>query len=40
MAVEILPGKHCYFSTYLAKRARAKSAACTEVQFPDYRTEL
>jgi hypothetical protein len=40
VAVEIIPGKHCDFSTYLAKRARAKSGACAEVQFPDYGTEL
>jgi hypothetical protein len=25
MAVEIIPGKNCDFSTYLAKRARAQS---------------
>jgi hypothetical protein len=24
LAVEIFPGKHCDFSTYLAKRARAQ----------------
>jgi hypothetical protein len=40
LAVEIVPGKHCDFSTYLAKRARAQSGACAEVQFPDYQTEL
>jgi hypothetical protein len=38
LAVEFIPGKHCVFSTYLAKRARAQSGACTEVQFPDYGT--
>jgi hypothetical protein len=36
LAVGIVPGKHCDFSTYLAKRARAQSVACAEVQFPDY----
>jgi hypothetical protein len=39
LAVESFPGKqekHCDFSTYLAKRARAQSGACAEVQFPDY----
>jgi hypothetical protein len=36
LAVEMVPGKHCDFSTYLAKRARAQSGACAEVQFPDY----
>jgi hypothetical protein len=36
MAIEIIPGKHSVFSTYLAKRARAQSAASTEMQFPDY----
>jgi hypothetical protein len=40
MAVEFFPGKHCDFSTYLAKRARAQSGASAEVNFPDYRTEL
>jgi hypothetical protein len=40
LAVEIVPGKHCDFSTYLAKRARAKSGACAEVQFPDFGTVL
>jgi hypothetical protein len=28
--------KHCDFSTYLAKRARAQSGTCAEVQFSDY----
>jgi hypothetical protein len=36
LAVKYFPGKHCYFSTYLAKRARAQSGAFAEVQFPDY----
>jgi hypothetical protein len=40
LAVEMVPGKHCDFSTYLAKRARAQSGACAQVQFPDYGTEL
>jgi hypothetical protein len=40
LAVEFDPGKHYDFSTYLAKRARAQSGACGEVQFPDYGTEL
>jgi hypothetical protein len=40
LAVEIFPGKHCNFSTYLAKRARAQSGARAEVQFPDYGTVL
>jgi hypothetical protein len=40
MAVEIFRGKHCDFSTYLAKRVRAQSGACAEVQFSDYSTEL
>jgi hypothetical protein len=40
LAVEIVTGKHCNFRTYLAKRARAQSAACAEVQIPDYGTEL
>jgi hypothetical protein len=31
LAVGIVPGKHCDISTYLAKRARAQSGACTEV---------
>jgi hypothetical protein len=39
-AVEIFAGKHCDFSPYLAKVARAQSGACTEVQFPDYGTEM
>jgi hypothetical protein len=40
LAVEMVPGKHCDFSTYLAKRARAQSGACAEVQFPDYGTVI
>jgi hypothetical protein len=40
LAVEIIPGKHCDFSTYLAKRARAQSGECAEVHFPDNGTEL
>jgi hypothetical protein len=40
LAVEIIPGKHCDFSTYLTKRARAQSGACAEVQFTDYGTVL
>jgi hypothetical protein len=40
LAVEIVPEEHCDISTYLAKRARAQSGACTEVHFPDYGTVL
>jgi hypothetical protein len=40
LAEEIFPGKHCDFSTYLPKRARAQSGACAEMQFPDYGTGL
>jgi hypothetical protein len=40
LAVEFVPGKHCDFSTYLAKRARAQFGAFAEVQFPDYGTVL
>jgi hypothetical protein len=40
LTVEILPDKHCDFSTYLANRARAQSGAFAEVQFPDYGTVL
>jgi hypothetical protein len=36
LAVEIVPGKHCDFSTYLAKRKRTLSRACAEVNFNDY----
>jgi hypothetical protein len=39
LAVEIFPGKHWDFSTYLAKRARAQSGECEEVQLSDYGTE-
>jgi hypothetical protein len=40
LAVEFIPGKHRNFSTYLAKRARAKSGACAKVQFRNYGTDL
>jgi hypothetical protein len=40
LAVEMIPGKHCDFSNYLAKSARAHSGTCAEVQFPDYGTGL
>jgi hypothetical protein len=40
LAVEFVPGKHWYFGTYLAKRARAQFGECAEVQFPDYGTVL
>jgi hypothetical protein len=40
LAVEIVPGKYCYFNTYLDKRARAQSGACAELQFPEFKTEL
>jgi hypothetical protein len=40
LAVDIMSGKHCDFSTYFAKRARAQSDACAEVQFSDYGTVL
>jgi hypothetical protein len=40
LAVEIVPGKNCDFSNYLAKRARDQFGACAEVQCPDYRTVL
>jgi hypothetical protein len=36
LAVEIVQGKHCDFSTNLAKRGRAHSGACAEVQIPVY----
>jgi hypothetical protein len=36
----MVPGKHCDFCTYLAKRARTQSGACAEVQFLDYGTVL
>jgi hypothetical protein len=38
-AVELFPGKHCDLSTNLAKRARAQSGACAEVNFPEYGTK-
>jgi hypothetical protein len=34
LVVGIVPEKHCDFSTYLAKRARAQPGACAEVQRP------
>jgi hypothetical protein len=40
LAVEMIPGKHCEFSTYLTKRARTHSGAWTDVKFPDYGTVL
>jgi hypothetical protein len=40
LTVENIPGKHCDFITYLAKRARAQSGARSEVQFPEYVTVL
>jgi hypothetical protein len=40
LEVEKVPSKHCDFSTYLAKRARAESGAFAEVNFSDYGTEL
>jgi hypothetical protein len=40
LAVEIIPGKHCDFSTYFTKRRRAQFVACAEVQLPDYGTLL
>jgi hypothetical protein len=40
LAVENFPGKHSDFSTYVAKRARAQSGACAEVQISDYGTVL
>jgi hypothetical protein len=40
LSVEMVLGKHCDFSTYLAKRAIAHSGACAEEQFPDYGTVL
>jgi hypothetical protein len=36
LAVEIVPEMQCDFSTCLAKRARAQTGACAEVQFLDY----
>jgi hypothetical protein len=40
LAVEKIAGKHCDFSTSLAKRAGVQSGAFAEVQFPDYGTGL
>jgi hypothetical protein len=40
MAVEFIPGKNSVFSTHLAKRAKAYSGECAELQSPDYGTEL
>jgi hypothetical protein len=40
LAVEMVPGNPCDFSTYLAKRARDLSGACAQVQFPEYGTVL
>jgi hypothetical protein len=40
LAVEIVPGKHCEFINYIAKRARAQSGSGAKVQFPDYGTAL
>jgi hypothetical protein len=40
LSVEIFPGKPYEFSTYLARRGKAKSGACAEVQFPEYGTVL
>jgi hypothetical protein len=36
LAIEYFPRKHCDYSTYLAKRARAQAGAWAEVLFPDY----
>jgi hypothetical protein len=40
LAVEFVPGKHCDFSNYLAKTARAQSGVCAKVKFSDYATVL
>jgi hypothetical protein len=40
LAVEMVPGKYCDFSAYVAKSARVQSGAWAEVQFPDYGTVL
>jgi hypothetical protein len=40
LSVEFVKGEHCDISTYLAKRARAQSGACAEVQFSDSLTVL
>jgi hypothetical protein len=39
LGIKIFLRKHCNFRTYLAKRARAHSGVCAEVQF-DYGTVL
>jgi hypothetical protein len=36
----MVPGKHCDFSTNLAKSVRAQSGACAEMQFHDCGTVL
>jgi hypothetical protein len=38
LTVEKIPGKPCDFCTNLTKRAKAKSGACAEVQFPYFGT--
>jgi hypothetical protein len=40
LAVEIVPGKHCDFITYLTKRTSGQSGACAEVQIPDNGSKL
>jgi hypothetical protein len=40
LTVEMVPGNHRDFSTYLAKKARAQSGACAKVHFPDYGTVM
>jgi hypothetical protein len=40
LAVKMIPGNHCDFSTYLTKRAIAQSGACAELRFPDFGTVL
>jgi hypothetical protein len=40
LEVEMVPRKHGDYSTYLAKRAKAQSGACAEVNFSDYGTEV
>jgi Na+-transporting NADH:ubiquinone oxidoreductase subunit NqrC len=40
LAVEIIPGNHIDFGTYLAKKVRTQSLACAEVHFPIYGTGL
>jgi hypothetical protein len=40
LAEDIVPRKHCDFSTYLPKRERAPSGACADVKFPHYGTVL